>query len=294
MMRLMKWVEKFMIEVLFGESEAASMKVAKNKVNSIVSDKSPLEENTEWLEGTADEVICLAFMLDIGEINQDICGEYRKKLIYSMFNQGQYGTNSEMNEELKEAANVYIRELERLKKHLDEGESIRIWYSRSAYSLCGLYYVCNLLYHFENRIVLVELPEYGVNGNVIVSYQNWGEIAAEEFASFIKNQKEIEHIEIRRYAQKWYELVKDNSPLRSVINNHVIGVGEDFYDFLIWRNVSEKPVKQARLIGDILGYYPVNVGDWWYARRIQHFIDNGNIEILEDSENKYARLIRRK
>lgn len=267
-----------MIEVLFGESEAASMKMAKSKTAAV----------------TPDEVICLAFMLDIGEIEQDVCSQYRKNLLYSMLNQSQWGTDLEIDNELKDSVNVYIKELERLQKFLENGEDIRIWYSKSAYSLCGLYYVCSLLIHYQNKIYLVELPEYRTIENIVISYQNWGEVGEDEFALFIDNQKEINQNEIKRYAQIWMELVADNSPLRTMLNNHVIGVKEDFYDFLIWKRLNEKPIKQARLIGNILGHYQISVGDWWYAKRIQYYIEQGNIEILEDSENKYARLIKRK
>ena len=54
-----------MIEILFGDSEAASMKAAKNKAVAIKSDgptailgagkkKSLQRENDEWMEGTSD------------------------------------------------------------------------------------------------------------------------------------------------------------------------------------------------------------------------------------------------
>lgn len=114
----------FMIEVLFGESEAGAMKAAKNKVVSIVSDgptaafcagkrKPLLRENAGWIEGTSDEVICLAFMLDIGEINQDVGGEYRKELIYSMLNQGQW------EEKQKQTGNSGRRRIYMLKNWKD-------------------------------------------------------------------------------------------------------------------------------------------------------------------------------
>lgn len=93
------------------------------------------------------------------------------------------------------------------------------------------------------------------------------------------------------YAAFWQELKEDNSPLRAVINGRVTGVPEDFYNFLIWKNITQKPVKQARLIGDILGKNQLSVGDWWYAKRIQTFIEQGKIKIIEDSKNRYARMI---
>ena len=66
----------------------------------------------------------------------------------------------------------------------------------------------------------------------------------------------------------------------------------EYYDFIIWNRLTEKPVKECRLIGDILGQVPIGVGDWWYAARIEQFIRQGRIKVVEDSENKYARLIK--
>ena len=60
--------------------------------------------------------------------------------------------------------------------------------------------------------------------------------------------------------------------------------------------MDEKPqiiFMQTKLIGDILGQVPIGVGDWWYAARIEQFIRQGRIKVVEDSENKYARLIKR-
>lgn len=70
-----------------------------------------------------------------------------------------------------------------------------------------------------------------------------------------------------------------------------LGVAEDFYDFLIWKELTNKPIKEARLIGNIMGKYPVSKSDWWYAKRINDFIAEGKIKVAEDSEIRYARLI---
>ena len=68
-------------------------------------------------------------------------------------------------------------------------------------------------------------------------------------------------------------------------------VEDDFYDFLLWGSLSQKPVKEARLIGEILGKTQISVGDLWYAKRIDYFIGQGKIKVLEESENKYQRVI---
>ena len=93
------------------------------------------------------------------------------------------------------------------------------------------------------------------------------------------------------YAALWSELVEDNTPLRAVVNGKVLSVPDDFYDFLIWKWLKDVPLKEARLIGNILGYSQIGIGDWWYARRIEYYIEQGKICVIEDSEYKYARII---
>jgi len=291
-----------MIEVLFGESEAGSMKAAKNKIVIGRTDgptsvwmagkkRPPERPFAGWVEGTVDEVVCLGFMLDIGDIKEPVDSLYRKKLIYSMYAQNQWEQDEAMKEELKQTADVYVKELARLKNFLDDGETVRIWYSDAPYSRCGFYHLCWILQKYENEIRVVKLPEYAVREKSITIYKNWGEVAAEEFAGFLPYEKKLSKEEVRLYGLLWSELADDNSPLRAVINGRVLGVPEDFYDFLIWKKLTDKPVKEARLIGDILGYFPISVGDWWYAKRIEYYIRQGKIRVVQDSKNTYGRMI---
>ncbi len=291
-----------MIEVLFGESEAASMKAAKNTI-AVGKTEGPVsvwlagkkklskKETVRWIEGTPEEVICLGFMLDMGDIQEEIDSPYRKNLIDSMYAQEPRGKEPESDQEFRNLSDVYAGELRRLINYLKNGESIRIWYSDAPYSVCGFYQLCSILSGHEGQIRVVKLPQHIIRGKVIVSYKNWAEVAAEKFSDFLQYEKDLTREEIRMYRFLWYELKEDNSPLRAVINGRVVGVGEDFYDFLIWKILTEEPVKEARLIGDILGYYPVNVSDWWYGKRIDHFIEQGKILIVKDSERKYGRIL---
>lgn len=291
-----------MIEVLFGESEAAAMKAAKSTVivghvNGPTSawmagKKTPPERTfTGWGEGMAEEVVCLGFMLDIGNIKEPVDSQYRKNLIYSMYAQNQYVKSSEIDEELKLIGEVYSNELLRLRKYLEDGEAIRVWYSDAPYSRCGFYSLCWILQNYKNEVHIVKLPEYVARKTSIISYRNWGEVSAEEFAGFLSYERMLTKEEVMMYALLWIELTEDNSPLRAVINGRVTSVPEDFYDFLIWKRLTCKPIKEARLIGDILGCFQIGMGDWWFARRIEHFIQQDKIKVMEDSENKYARMI---
>ena len=283
-----------MIEVLFAGSESASMKAAKSTVIYSKIDgptsvfiagkkKPPEKEHSGWLEGNAGDVVCFGYRLDIGNIQEDIEGHYRKNLIFSLL-------NMENEKETQDYADSYMQ-MQKLKIYLEAGESIRIWYSDAPYSRCGLYHLCNILNCYENEIYLVKLPEYVVHGKTICFYKNWGEVAAEEFAGFLSGERIVSKEELRMYASLWNELVEDNSPLRAIVNGKMIGVPEDFYDFMILNRITTKPIKECRLIGDIIGHNQASIGDWWYAKRIQHFIEEGLIKVLEDAEKPYARLI---
>lgn len=298
-----------MIEVLFGESEAGSMKVAKSiaskhtvSVRTVSGSNGPTsvwvagkkkpskKEFSGWIQGTAKEVVCFGFMLDIGEIKVTADSPYRREQIYSLCSQAR-GAAMETDAEFKKIEDFSVKEEERLKKYLEKGETIRIWYSDAPYSRCGFYSLCAMLQKYENEIHTVKLPEYSVRTDSVFMYKNWGEVAAEELAAFLPGEKILSKEEIRMYAIWWSELVEDNSPLRAMVNGRLVGVQEDFYDFAIWKKLTKEPIKEVRLIENILGNYQLSVSDWWFATRIEHFIRQEKIRIIEDSEDAYARLI---
>ena len=96
-----------MVEVLFGESEAGSMKNA----------------SSTQIPEDSDKVICLGFMMDIGDIKESVDSRYRKNLICSMYVQDQWGADKELNEECQKLGDVYSNELKRLQELLEKGES---------------------------------------------------------------------------------------------------------------------------------------------------------------------------
>lgn len=51
-------------------------------------------------------------------------------------------------------------------------------------------------------------------------------------------------------------------------------------------------MKEGRLIGDILGCYCCGMGDWWYVKRIEDFIRQKKIRVIQEAKAKYARAIR--
>lgn len=83
--------------------------------------RPPEREHCGWIEGTAQEVLCLAFLLDIGDIREEVGSEYRRRLICSMYGQEQWGTDREMEAELMKLCDDYSTHMERLQAYLEEG-----------------------------------------------------------------------------------------------------------------------------------------------------------------------------
>ena len=185
----------------------------------------------------------------------------------------------------------YYDELIRLQNYLEKKVPVRIWYSNAPYSLCGFYHLCSILKEYESEIRVVELPKYTVYPNSIVAYQNWGEISVENFPQYLIHERKLSIKEINMYSSLWNELKEDNSLLRAVVNGEVIGVFEDFYDFLIWKNLTKEPIQEARLIGKILIKNQISIDDLWFAKRIDFYIEQGKIKVVKKSKNKYARSI---
>ncbi len=263
-----------MIEVLFGESEAGGMKIALRRGK---------------MRG---DVICLPLMLDIGDISKPVLSAERRDLIFGMLYQEQFGADNEMKSELQKLGGAYSRELLRLKEHLKNNESLRIWYDETPYSICGMMWLCSKLLSYKGKIYTVKLSRLYIDGDTAVEYSGWGELDPDRLAEMQIFHNRMLRPEIRVNAMHWEHLKQENAPLRAVVNGSVIGVPEDFYDFLIWKYLGIEPIREAVLISKILVKNRLGVGDWWYAYRIDKFIQQGNIEIVENSDKKYERLIR--
>ncbi len=295
-----------MIEILFGESEAGGMKVAKNYrkpdfVNGTIGwiGKKPSKEEFEKMfdgdavGGNSSEVICIPFMLDIGNINVSIESEYRKKLIFDMYAINGMEDNRTLKD-LEDTWKKYLNEIERLKDYANQGEAIRLWYSDAPYSVCGFYYVCNILSEYNCKIYTIKLPQYmQLSDNTMQFYTSWGEINAGKLYKFLHLEKELSSFAIRSFASKWIELKEERSTLRAVVNGKVIGVPENFYDHVIRNEIPDGEFIMGRLIGNILGKYPLGIGDWWYIKRINKLIELGELMVVQKQKEMYRQVLKK-
>jgi hypothetical protein len=297
-----------MIEVMFGESEAGSMKVAKHYHKSDnysaigwIGEKPGKKELDKMLNkrtdgkavgGNSSEVVCIPIMLDIGDISVPIDSEYRKELILELYTIN--GWNKITIKELVEVWNKYLGEIERLKNFASNGEEVRIWYSNAPYSMCGFYYVCNLLSKYNCKVSAVKLPHYmQLSENKMQFYTSWCEIDAGRFSEFLPFEKELSSCEMRSFSSEWEELKLEGSTLRAVVSGKVIGVPEDFYDHIIRKEIPDGEFLMAQLIGNAIGKHPLGIADCWYAKRINMMIDQGELVVVQKQKEIYRQILKK-
>lgn len=271
-----------MIEVTFSDSAGGGLKCARAYSDELAK----------------SEIVCLGVMADIGDITEPMFGEYRYNLICKMLYQEQWGPDPEMKAELKRLGRYYAKNYLRLKRGLKNGEPVRVWCDNSPSSMCGMLWLSGLLTKHKAEVYAVELRRFNYKSNAVtgpkrvyVLRRDWGECEPAEFADALPAARRIPSAELAINAFEWRRLVNENSRLRAVIAGHVVSVPVDFYDFLIRKYLGKTPMKEALLIGKILGGHQLGVGDWWYARRIEYYIRKKTIVISEDNECRYQRLI---
>lgn len=271
-----------MIEVTFSDSAGGGLKCARTYSEELAK----------------SDIICLGIMADIGDITEPMFGEYRYRLLCRMLYQEQWGADPEMKAELKQLGKHYAKEYLRLKRGLKDGEPVRVWCDGTPHSMCGFLWLSGLLAKYNAEVYAVELSQFNKQAaaeseKVIAVRCCWGECEPREFVKALPLARKIPRMELISCFTEWQRLVRDNSPLRTVIADKAVSVPVSFYDFLIWRYLGGQPMNEAMLIGKILGENQLGVGDWWYARRIEHFIRKKSIVILEDNAQKNARIIAR-
>ena len=247
-----------MIEVTFSDSAAGGLKSA-----CVFSDAF-------W----ESRILCLGVMADIGDIAKPMFGGYRCKLIYKMLYLERWGKDieaAEMKDELKRLGRHYAEQYTLLERGLRKGEPVRVWYDDTAYSRCGMLWLSGLFAKYSAKVFAVELARYNDHANaklngLRVVRSDWGECEPHEFVDALRAERRVSKEELKANSMEWQRLANENSKLRAVIAGRVVSVPVSFYDFLIRRYLGKRPIKEAELIGKLLGENQLGVGDWWYAR----------------------------
>lgn len=263
-----------MLEVIFSDSAKGSLKIAKsyNRENS-------------------NDVVSIGFLLDIGDVTNDIDSEQRKKEFLRL-----YGYFIFKNREVERYFESQREDFEKLLSVAKSGGPIRVWKSNAPFSACGFAFVCYVLLNIECKISVVSMPEYwNISEDTIQSCSDWSELSPEQFYRFLPLEREVSDIEKHLQSKLWNCLKAENAPLRAMVNGKLISVPEDFYDYIIIKNIPDGEFVMAQLIGTILGRYPLGISDGWYDLRIRKMISENKLEIIsdKDSSHPYGKILRK-
>lgn len=208
---------------------------------------------------------------------QDSCP--RKDFICSILSFDRYNGHKEMEQEIETFWRNCIDDLEKLKSETDK---IRIWADHTPNARCGLLFVADLLKDSEAEIYVVDLSEHiNRDDGIVMEYRGWGEIEPELFGSFLSYEKKLSRNEILGLSKQWQQLKQENAPLRVVENGVVISTEESYYDDLIRKEFPQESCKIANIIGQSLGKQKILTSDFFIYKRLQYFIESGELVILK-------------
>ena len=279
-----------MLEVVFSDGAAGGLAAAMSKYRG--------GKGRPVLAGSREDICCFPLYLGFGEIDEAGIGRLRERAIAALM--GAYPAEG------AGAAQAFLQtaraSLEKLLTRAKQGEPLRIWASGQPDDACGLCWLMEQL--MDARLekldaTLVLLPDFCEKpGGRAVLHSSWGELSAPEWGSAAELGKKIPAALCQAMAACWQELRAQNAPLRAVISGRLISAPSEFYDFLILRELGAEPEEflEARLIGKLLGKYPLGLSDAFFALRLEQFIQGCILQEVSSpapGEPAYHRILRR-
>lgn len=275
-----------MVELAFGDSPAGALKWAKSMkqgekltgavgvIGGTKKERRKAKKLRQWsgltMAGSPNDVEALTLALDIGDISDM---NARKRLLDDL-SEDFPGVSDEIWKTNQHALN-------RIQAAKSALEPVRMWISSSdPAELCGLYFICHFMADAQTPLLVVDIPRHIKKDKTFISYRSTGEVSAEEFGALAEYEESLSECQRSTYAGLWSDLVHENAGLRAVVNGNVMGVPEDFYDFVLKKNIPEGEFRVAQLIGNTLLQVP-GVGDRWLFMRIKAMIQAG--ELMEIS-----------
>lgn len=235
-------------------------------------------------------VVDLNCMMDCGFIAEGIDSDYRITLPDKLYLFGYHGDDI-TSEDYRSTGERNLKYWQALEAFLQKEIPVRVWYSDSPQEYCGLLHLSTLLEKYNSKVTLVKCPEIYQGEKSWFFIHGWGQLDSAK----IKDNMQYSHVasreEISVYAERWRELQEENTLLRTVISGQAISVAEDFYDFLIRREFPLKSVRQASVIGEVMGKSGIGVYGFVYEIRIQKMIDTGEIIVEQPAERDNDRII---
>lgn len=296
-----------MLEVVFSENAAGSLAAAMGKKGGKGCREALAAKNGGYelngpgqpaLAGSREDICSFPLYLGFGEIDEAGIGPLRERAVSALT--GAYPAEG------AHAAQAFLQtarsSLEKLLSRARQGEPLRIWASGQPDDACGLCWLMEQLMDAgleQLDAALVLLPSFCEKpGGTAVLHSGWGELSAQEWSRMAGLGQKIPAALGQAMAACWQQLRAQNAPLRAVVSGRLVGVHYGFYDFLILRELETEPEEflEARLIGKLLGKYPLGLSDAFFALRLEQFVLDGALQEVSSpapGEPAYHRVLRR-
>ena len=294
-----------MVEVVFGDSAAGSLKLAQSygkgpyrpgaigvillREDGQEATEAEIEaarreaearEKAAWesavpLGGSAADVVSFSLALSVGDIAEAgrARAEWRRSCAWRR------SIPKEPCPRRRKFAKMPRQTFRKSRIACARGERVRIWYSQQSDEMCGLHWLAAQLCARQapaGQVLLVRLPDWPEGAE---RYASWGDVAPGEWGRFLALQRQISPAGLAEIARAWAALQAENAPLRAVVNGGLRSVPEDFYDPWILREIAaqEETFYEGRLIGAVLEKYRLGIGDAWIALRVEAMVRAGKL-----------------
>lgn len=292
-----------MLEVVFSESAAGSLAAAIGKKAGGQGQAGAFAQENRGakaaaLAGSRADICSFPLYLGFGAIDEAGIGPLREQAIAALM--GAYPAEG------AQAAAAFLQtarsSLEKLLSRAKQGEQLRIWASGQPDDACGLCWLMEQL--MDARLekldaALVLLPGFCEKpGGTAVLHSSWGELSAQEWSQVAGLGQKIPAALCQAMAACWQQLRAQNAPLRAVVSGRLVSAPAAFYDSLILRELGAEPEEflEARLIGKLLGKYPLGLSDAFLALRLEQFVRDGALQEVSSpapGEPAYHRVLRK-
>ncbi len=245
-----------------------------------------LDRQAVPLGGTREDIAALSFGFSMGDIAAPLTADCPKRdELRRMVAFDAMGISVDVERTVADCWEAWLCDLHKVQSG---PEAVRVWVDATPEAQCGLLFVADLLKDKDTAIHVVKLPAQVVREDgVSVSYRGWGEVEPQLFGTFLNCERVLRAAEVQDLAAQWQTLREENAPLRVVEDGAVRSADIDYYDEIIRREFPQDTCKVGRLIGNALSRQNLLISDVFIARRIQRFIDQGELVVVGASERGF-------
>lgn len=228
------------------------------------------------------QVVSLPLFLGLGDIAQVNLLETRKTLLRTRNTHEPSGNSGALYQ-------MIVTGAADLQAAAAAGESLRIWWTDLPDDLCGFIWLCEELKGFKAPISMVHVPLTLTQGNTLYQLDSISDLTPPDFDNhhIFRLETQLTRETRLAYSNQWRALKRDNTPVRVVLNGHLLSQPIDFYDRFLLANLSRRQaVEIDEAISNTISFGPSGVPDWWYRHRIDYLVSNKVLAFQEGHRDR--------